>query len=395
MSKDYRGPLAWFRRWNFKRVERRRWFRELFESMPATDAALLEGVTALLERGAAEATARRAEAAAREAREEARGEEARREEARREEARREEARNEEARREEAAARGAWQASVDSRLEALVQQVERIADERFPVLRTARPGLLREAELDLVAGLAPWLKPRLAFDVGAHHGVFSEALLEAGFEVHALEPNPTTCQELTRRLGGRPGFKAHQLAAGSVDGEAELGLVRDVTGNFVEASQFSSLSGLAPPPGLVSTGSVRVLVRRLDSLVRELGIVTPSFIKADAEGTDLEVMRGLGALRPAVLQVEFWDEALPFSGPGATNRVANLVAQARQQGLHWHLVVFRRWGDDRAAFYTGRTGSPERSWGNVVFFAELAMYERARQILAAALPEARFVAMSNP
>jgi FkbM family methyltransferase len=265
---------------------------------------------------------------------------------------------------------------------------------FPVLKTSRPELLREVELDLVGGLAPWLTPRVAFDVGAHHGPFSEALLDAGFEVHALEPNPTTCDELERRLGGRTGFQAHQLAAGSEESEAQLALVSDPTGDYIDPSQFASLSGLAPPPGLVSAGTVRVKVRRLDSLVCELGIVAPSFIKVDAEGTDLEVMRGLGNLRPAVLQVEFWDESLPFSGPGATNRVSNLVAQAKQQGLPWHLVVFRRWGDDRAAFYSARTGSPERSWGNVIFFAEQAMYERARQVLAAALPEARFVPASK-
>jgi FkbM family methyltransferase len=357
MKKTYSGPLAWFKRWNFKRVERRRWLRDLFEAIPATDAAMLEALTFLVEKTNAEA----------------------------------------------AAREVWQAEVERRLAGLADQVARRVGERleeplaalkgdgFPVLPTARPGLVREAELDLVTGLAPWLSPRLALDIGAHHGPFSEALLDAGFEVHALEPNPETCGVLAVRLGGRPGFTAHQLAAGSSDGEADLGLVRDPTGHYIDPSQFSSLAGLAPPPGLVATGSVRVKVRRLDTLVRDLGIAPPSFIKVDAEGTDLEVMRGMGTLRPAMLQVEFWDEAMPFSSSGATNQVANLVAQARLQGLPWHLVVFRRWGDDRAAFYSGRSGSPERSWGNVIFFAEQAMYEKARQILAAALPEARFVA----
>jgi FkbM family methyltransferase len=345
MKKTYSGPLAWFKRWNFKRVERRRWLRDLFDAIPANDAAMLEALTFLVEKTNAEA----------------------------------------------AARAAWQAEVDRRLELIGKQVAEVKGDGFPSVKTERAGLLGEPELDLVAGLAPWLTPKLALDIGAHHGAFSEALLDAGFEVHALEPNPETCGVLAGRLGKRPGFTAHQLAAGSSDGDAELGLVRDPTGHYIDPSQFSSLAGLAPPPGLVATGSVRVKVRRLDALVRQLGIGEPSFIKVDAEGTDLEVMRGMGDLRPAVLQVEFWDEAMPFSGPGATNRVSNLVAQARQQGLPWHLVVFRRWGDDRAAYYSGRSGSPERSWGNVIFFAEQVMYERARQALAGILPEARFVA----
>jgi FkbM family methyltransferase len=380
MTKEYRGPLAWFRRWNYQRVERRRWLRELFRAIPANDAALLEGMTRLLERGA----------------------------------------------EETSGRVAWQATADQRLDTLAGQletrlgaldeqldalgvqltaslrgiasahdpVEKAAADTFPVMPTARHMLL-DPELDLLMGLAPWLSPRTAIDVGAHLGTFSEALLAVGFEVHALEPNPATFDELVRRLGSRPGFKAHQLAAGSSDGEADLRLVRDPTGNYIDPSQFASLSGLPPPPGLVSTGTVRVKVRRLDSLVRDLGISAPSFVKVDAEGTDLEVMRGLGALRPALLQVEFWDEELPFSAPGATNRVPDFVELARQYGMPWHLVVFRRWGDDRAAFYTGRSGSPERSWGNVYFFSDHSLYDRARKILEVTLPEARFVSARHP
>jgi FkbM family methyltransferase len=295
---------------------------------------------------------------------------------------------------EAAARGAWQASVDSRLEALALQVERTAGERFTVLRTARSGLLREPELDLMTGLAQFVSPRVALDVGAHHGIFSDVLLGAGFEVQALEPSPGVFQELVRRHGGRPGFTAHQVAAGAAEGEAELGLVTDPTGNYGDPTRYGSIADLPLAPGLVRSGSVRVRVRRLDDLVRDLGIPPPSIVKVDAEGLDLEVMRGMGALRPAVLQVEFWDETVPLSGPGATNRIPELSAQARLQGLPWSLVIFRQWGDDRIAFYANRADSPERSWGNAFFFADGDLFERARQMLSTMLPEARFVAGPN-
>jgi FkbM family methyltransferase len=400
MSKNYRGPMAWFKRWNFKRVERRRWYRELLESIPATDAALLEGMTALLERSTAKAVAQEAEAVARDTEATAQAVWQAKVERKLEavaallersvvEAM---ARDAEVRNADAAARSVWQASVEQKLEAMGTRVGALGADTFPILATARTGLLPEPELELIAGLAPWLSNKVALDVGAHHGAFSEALLDVGFLVHALEPNPTTCDELERRLGARAGFFAHRLAAGSADGEADLALVSDPTGNYIDPSQFASLSGLVPPPGLVASGTVRVKVRRLDGLVKEFGIEPPSFIKVDAEGTDLEVMRGLGSLRPAMLQVEFWDEAMPFSGPGATNRVPDLVAQARQMGLPWHLVVFRRWGDDRPAFYSGRVGSPEQSWGNVLFFADQALQERARLLLSALAPEARFVAV---
>ncbi len=364
MKKTYSGPLAWFKRWNFERVERRRWLRDLFEAIPATDAAMLEALTFLVEKTNAEA----------------------------------------------AAREAWQAEVERRLAVLTDHVGKVGErleerlgerlaalkgDGFPNVKTERAGLLGEPELDLVAGLALMVSPKVALDVGAHHGIFSEVLLGAGFEVHALEPSPGVFQELVRRLGSQAGFKAHQVAAGSAEGEAELGLVTDPTGNYGDPTRYGSIADLPLAPGLVRSGSVRVKVRRLDDLVRDHGITQPSIIKVDAEGTDLEVMRGLGALRPAVLQVEFWDETVPLSAPGATNRIPELAAQARLQGLPWSLVVFRQWGSDRIAFYANRAASPERSWGNAFFFADQALFQRAHQLLAARLPEARFVPATKP
>jgi FkbM family methyltransferase len=261
---------------------------------------------------------------------------------------------------------------------------------WPVIVTARPGLV-EPELELIAHLAPALEPRVAIDVGAHHGRFSEVLLDLGFEVHALEPNPAALDVLLARLGDRPGMTVHRAAAGAEDGEAELGLVANPAGDYIDPTQFASISGLPLPEGLVRAGSVRVPLRRLDSLVREQGMVEPTLVKVDAEGFDLEVLRGLGALRPAVQLAEFWDDALPFSAPGAKNRLRDLVAHARQQGAAWHLVVFRRWGDDRPAFYSGLSDSPERAWGNVIFFMDRALFERARAFLSGLLPEARFTA----
>ena len=434
MTKEYRGPLAWCRRWNFRRVERRRWLRELFEAIPANDAALLEGVTRLLERGAEEASLRAAWQATVDQRFEALAGQMASGKATAD-------RQFEAQAGQMASRQATadrqlevlagqmalgQASADRQLEALagqlalgqanlLKQLESIsvqlaacqvrfattseavgqaAPDSFPVIPTARQGLV-EPELDLLLELAPSLIPRVAIDVGAHHGTFSDALLASGFEVHALEPNPTVFDELVRRMGGRPGFKAHPLAASSMDGEGDLRLVSDPTGTYVDPTQLASMTGLPPPPGLVSAGTVQVTVCRLDTFVRKHGISPPSFVKVDAEGMDLEVMRGLGTLRPAMLQVEFWDEELPFSGPGARNRLPDLVARAREMGMPWHLVVFRRWGDDRAAFYSGRSGSPERSWGNILFFSDHALYERARRRLATTLPEARFVAARQP
>lgn len=357
MSKRHRGPLGWLRTWNSRRLEKRRWRRELLEGLADDDAAIMEALGRLLQSGQATA----------------------------------------------AALEAGLGSLETRLQALDARVVEAAQtaqateaaarlpaaDGFPVLATANAALL-EPELALLKALAPGLAPGLAIDVGAHHGGYSEALLAMGFDVHALEPSPTARAELERRLGGRAGLTVHAVAAGPEDGEADLSLLADRNGWFPDATKFGSLAGLEPPAGMVRAGVARVRVRRLDRLVAELGLPAPAVVKVDAEGFDLEVLRGLGALRPAVLQAEFWDDALPLSGPGARNRLPDLVAHARGLGYLWHLVVFRRWGDDRAAWYAGWDGSPEKAWGNVLWFDGPARFEEARTRLAALLPEARFV-----
>ncbi len=357
MTKLSGGPLAALRRWNHRRLERRRWRRELLEALAEDDAAIMSALAQLLEEV----------------------------------------------REGGAARTAA-------LEALAEQVEAISDRQaalaagleklgpgpdpFPVIHTSREELL-EPELSVLAQLAPSLSPRLAIDVGAHLGRFSRALLDLGFEVHALEPNPATRAELVRRLEGRAGLTVHACAAGAEAGQGSLGLAADATGRYADPSLFASLAGLPLPEGLVRAGSVAVPVCRLDALVREHGLPAPSLVKVDAEGTDLDVLRGLGDLWPPVLLAEFWDEAMPFSSPGARNRLEDLVAHARGRGARYHLVVFRRWGDERPAFFGGFTTPPERSWGNVIFFTEQALFEQARQHLATLVPEARFVAAPGP
>lgn len=371
MTKTYRGPLAWLRRWNHRRLESRRWRREALEALVADDVATLEALSRLLEQGRAEAAFRA----------EGHGEVVRRLDAL--------ASDIGGRLRAVEALAAAQAARLEGMEARRGGAEAVQADGFPLLTTGREGLL-EPELEVLARLAPALAPRIAIDVGAHHGRFTRALLDLGFEVHALEPNPEARAELVRRLGDRPGFTAHAGAAGAEDGWAELGLVTDRSGHYADASQFASLAGLPLPVGLEKAGTVRVPVHRLDSLVGRIGMAAPSVVKVDAEGTDLDVLRGLGDLRPAVLLAEFWDVDLPFSAPGARNRLPDLVAHARSHGAPWHLVVFRRWGDARPAFYGGWAASPERSWGNVLFFADRSLYEQAREVLAGLLPEARFV-----
>jgi FkbM family methyltransferase len=134
----------------------------------------------------------------------------------------------------------------------------------------------------------------ALDVGANAGVYAFALSEVAKEVHAFEPHPEHAAFARRMLGGRA--TVHELALSNARGRAPL---------FVPIAEDGSELHLAG--NLKNTHPqfprVRVVDARLETL-DALGLREVSFIKADVEGSELEVLEGGKALiardRPTLL-----------------------------------------------------------------------------------------------
>jgi len=290
-------------------------------------------------------------------------------------------------------------AVSERLGALEQRVQAAA--KGPagsvdtpagrVFETSTIALL-EPELDLLAHLAPLLPSRVALDIGANAGEVSAALLRAGLQVHAFEPNPPVAQALRERFAAQPGFQVHAEALGAQDGEADLHLVEDRSpdGRYQDATVYASLRVHEMPDDLPFAGSVRVPVRRLETL-HASGRLPPEIglVKIDTEGLDVEVIRGMGEHRYPVVMAEFWDEAHVFARSGSGDRLRDLVQEMRRRGYSSHLVLFRVWGDGQCAYYCNLADSVEASWGNVLFFRDGKLFDEARRFCEATLPRALF------
>jgi FkbM family methyltransferase len=251
---------------------------------------------------------------------------------------------------------------------------------------------RNPETGLMAFLFSSLRSPKALDIGAHVGQVSESLLNAGYEVYAFEPNPPVFEKLIGRIGGREGFHPFNFAIGASEGDLPLHLVTDRSDSkrYVDETAFSSLVSRAMPEDLPFTGKVNVPVKSLASLHRaEIIPKDVDLVKIDTEGFDLEVVRGMGDYRYPVVVAEFWGKDTPFGGEGVPHTLESLVVEMRRRDYPYHIVMYRPYGQDQLSYYCNFGRSMPETCGNIFFFREFEVFDRAQRWCSAVIPQTYF------
>jgi FkbM family methyltransferase len=131
--------------------------------------------------------------------------------------------------------------------------------------------------------------RVALDVGANLGDWAREVtaVNPACAVHCFEASPSTFESLRARLGGVANVTLHAAGAGEVDG----------TLAFHDHGTGSTLSSFVTRDEVRARYGERIVevpVRRLDSVLAELGASRVDFIKVDTEGYELPVLAGLSA-----------------------------------------------------------------------------------------------------
>ena len=167
------------------------------------------------------------------------------------------------------------------------------------------------------------------DVGAHLGekTFHIAAERPGVRVYAFEPNLEVASQLMGRL---PNYVVLPMAVAETDGSADF-----------YVNEFEAASSLLPfhPPGLAKwiggevlkiAQAIPVPTIRLETFLNRTGIREVSYLKIDAQGADLAVIRSAGArlssIRRISLEVQITDDPL-YAGASDKDAVVSYLTNA--------------------------------------------------------------------
>jgi FkbM family methyltransferase len=165
--------------------------------------------------------------------------------------------------------------------------------------------LGSALLDLRGLSGTWI------DVGAHQGESSlmAALENPGLRVYAVEPN---IRAAARLFGAAPNYVVLPIAIAEHDGAADFHLnASEMSSSLLAINEDAKRSWAGMSIEVVSTNTVPTL--RLDTLMDLLEIQNVDFLKIDAQGMDLAVLRSAGQriLDIAKVQLEVETVPVPF------------------------------------------------------------------------------------
>jgi FkbM family methyltransferase len=215
--------------------------------------------------------------------------------------------------------------------------------------------------------------------------------DAGYEVFSFEPFPAAFQKLQARAAGRRNVKVYNFALGSAETTLPLHVASESGADQRgDASLYNTFRPHFVRDNVQFNSTLAVPVRTISSLVAAGEVPADiDFLKVDTEGFDLEVVKGLGDLRPQIVQTEFWGKGFVFvrneADPSLLVNSREVIQNMRVRGYLWNLVIFRVEGADFVRFATNLAEAPPRTWGNILFFRDHTIYQEGFRWTQASLP----------
>ena len=141
------------------------------------------------------------------------------------------------------------------------------------------------------------RAKIIFDVGANHGqtMLAMAATFPHAEIYSFEPDPEAFLRLAASASRFDLVHTHNVALGSQTGEAKLyRFAMDMTNSLLPKAPGTE-QFLADPHYMEEVGATQVNVDTIDRFCAEHTIKTIDLLKIDAQGFDLEVLKGARGL----------------------------------------------------------------------------------------------------
>lgn len=147
-----------------------------------------------------------------------------------------------------------------------------------------------------APLLRGLPVRTVVDVGANKGQFALLALELfpDATVHAFEPLAAPFARLGQWAAHEPRLIRHRLALAEQGGERVMHVSARVDSSSLRAITERQTAQF---PGTHRVGEEAVMVARLDQILTAADLVGPTLLKIDAQGGELDILRGATGLLP--------------------------------------------------------------------------------------------------
>jgi FkbM family methyltransferase len=141
------------------------------------------------------------------------------------------------------------------------------------------------------------------EVGARRGGHGWYRLSPLARLIGFEADRAECERLNRLALPSGGERFVPVALGERDGPAALHLAQDAAASSLLPADADAVRRYPLLRGMIPSGTTEVTLRRLDAWALEEGCEEAAFLKLDARGTELDILRGGAGLLATCLGVE--------------------------------------------------------------------------------------------
>jgi hypothetical protein len=117
-----------------------------------------------------------------------------------------------------------------------------------------------------------------------------------------------------------------------------------------------------------------------------------FLKVARENLDLELVKSLEKLNPAVVQTGFvYSESQPsgpVNGQNAPLSETELISEMRNREYYWNVMIFRTEAEGFIRLATNLASVPSQAWGSQLFFRDHQLFLKAFHWCKTTLPRFR-------